>query len=178
MPKGVYKQSYEKTCAVCATVYVTQRDSSIYCSGVCRNVIWRKHNREKYRLKQREWILNNLEQHKKNQHEYKKNQLKIDPLAKLRKACRVRLYTALTRRSLAKTGKLKDYLGCSILDLKVYLESKFQLGMTWDNYGDWHIDHIIPLASALDEQEILKLCHYTNLQPLWAKDNLIKGDTL
>ena len=50
--------------------------------------------------------------------------------------------------------------------------------MSWDNYGKWHIDHIIPLSSAKTEQDILKLCHYTNLQPLWAKGNIIKSNKI
>lgn len=50
--------------------------------------------------------------------------------------------------------------------------------MTWDNYGKWHIDHIVPLVSAKTEEEMYKLCHYTNLQPLWALDNIKKGDNL
>ena len=62
-------------------------------------------------------------------------------------------------------------------ELKIYLESKFVEGMSWNNYGlyGWHIDHIIPLSSANTEDEIYKLCHYTNLQPLWSEDNLKKG---
>lgn len=178
MPKGIYKQLRGKICQVCLTAYQSQRMSSQYCNGTCRNKVWRNNNREAYREKQRKWIQDNPEQHHINQYEYKKNQLKVDPLAKLRKNLRVRLYTALTRNQWVKKGKLKDYLGCSIEDLKKHLESKFWPNMTWDNYGDWHIDHIVPLASAIDEQGILKLCHYTNLQPLWAKDNLSKGDTL
>ena len=78
-----------------------------------------------------------------------------------------------------KTGSAVDDLGCSIEELKIYLESQFQDNMSWDNYGlkGWHIDHIIPLASfdLTIEEEFKKACHYTNLQPLWAKDNLIKG---
>ena len=50
--------------------------------------------------------------------------------------------------------------------------------MTWDNYGQWHIDHIIPLSSAKTEMEIYELCKYTNLQPLWAVDNLRKNNKL
>ena len=59
-----------------------------------------------------------------------------------------------------------------------HIESRFKDGMTWDNQGEWHIDHIVPLASATTEEELIKLCHYTNLQPLWAEDNLKKGDKI
>ncbi len=67
------------------------------------------------------------------------------------------------------------YLGCSLEYLKNHLESKFQPGMTWENQGKWHMDHIIPLSSTKIEKDLYKLCHYTNLQPLWAVDNLKKG---
>ena len=60
--------------------------------------------------------------------------------------------------------------------LKEHLESQFIDGMGWDNRVEWHIDHIIPLSSAKTEDELYRLCHYTNLQPLWAEDNLKKGN--
>ena len=62
-------------------------------------------------------------------------------------------------------------------NLRAYFESKFIAGMSWDNYGKWHIDHIVPLSSfnLLDPEQVKVACHYTNLQPLWAKDNLKKG---
>ena len=71
-------------------------------------------------------------------------------------------------------------LGCSIDSLKRHLSKKFKIGMSWDNYGihGWHIDHIIPLSSAKTIEDIEKLCHYTNLQPLWAKDNLQKSNKI
>ena len=71
----------------------------------------------------------------------------------------------------------KLLLGCSIDYLKKYLENKFKPGMSWNNHGKWHIDHIKPCASFdLSKPEEQRKCfHYTNLQPLWAKDNLIKG---
>ena len=66
-------------------------------------------------------------------------------------------------------------MGCSPEFLKEHLQSKFKDGMNWDNYGSWHIDHIIPLSSAKTTEEFNTLCHYTNLQPLWASENLSKG---
>jgi hypothetical protein len=81
-----------------------------------------------------------------------------------------------------RTSHTFELIGCSMAELKRHLESKFQPGMTWDNYGEWHIDHIIPLSSfgdLLKESEWQRVaCIYTNLQPLWAKDNLAKGGKL
>jgi len=59
-----------------------------------------------------------------------------------------------------------------------YIENKFTIGMTWENYGrgGWEIDHIIPISSAKTKEDVLKLCHYTNLQPLWWRDNLKKSN--
>jgi len=99
---------------------------------------------------------------------------------KLACALRTRLGKFIKRGP--KRGSAVSDLGCTITELKQYLESKFQEGMTWDNHGfyGWHIDHIIPLASfdLTDREQFLKACHYTNLQPLWAKDNLKKGDKI
>lgn len=79
-----------------------------------------------------------------------------------------------------KQGSAIYDLGCSIEEFKRYIQSKFQSGMTWDNYGHktWHIDHIKPLSSfdLTDPKQLKEACHYTNLQPLWAKDNLEKSD--
>ena len=71
-----------------------------------------------------------------------------------------------------------EMLGCTPEELRDHLQSQFTEGMTLENHGEWHIDHIIPLASANTEEEIVKLCHYTNLQPLWAEDNLSKSDKI
>lgn len=60
----------------------------------------------------------------------------------------------------------------------MYIESKFKEGMSWENHGKWHIDHIKPLGNAKTEKELKKLFHYTNVQPLWAKENQKKGNKI
>lgn len=120
---------------------------------------------------------------RKNQKFYNKKAVdarKNDPIQRLQKVIRssgVRIF-----KGQVKSGSTTKYLGCSLEYLKVYLESKFKDGMTWDNHGlyGWHLDHIKPVSSfnLSVESELRVLCHYTNLQPLWAKDNLSKGDTI
>lgn len=107
-----------------------------------------------------------------------KERYKTDPLYKLKVTARARLYEVLTRYKYPKRGSIFHYLGCDIHTLKQHLELQFKDGMNWDNYGDWHVDHITPLASANTEKELVKLFHYTNLQPLWGKENLSKGNKL
>lgn len=95
----------------------------------------------------------------------------------LTKRLRVRLRKAL-KGNYKKGSAIRD-LGCSVDELKIHLESKFTKGMSWDNYGEWHIDHIRPLSSfdLTDAEQLKQACHYTNLQPLWAADNLSKGNS-
>jgi hypothetical protein len=106
------------------------------------------------------------------------NRYKTDIRFKISKLLRSRLLRSLKNEW--KSGSAVKDLGCTIDEFKTYLESKFQLGMNWNNHGPcgWHIDHIKPLASfdLTDRKQLLMACHYTNLQPLWATDNLIKGD--
>jgi hypothetical protein len=71
-----------------------------------------------------------------------------------------------------------EYVGCDIHVLREHLQKQFNDGMTWENQGEWHIDHIIPLSSVKTEDELYKLCHYKNLQPLWAEDNLKKSNKI
>lgn len=76
-------------------------------------------------------------------------------------------------------GLYSKYLGCTIDQLKFYIESRFKEGMSWDNYGQktWHIDHLEPMCKfdLFNENDLVKVCHYSNLQPLWAKENYKKG---
>jgi hypothetical protein len=106
----------------------------------------------------------------------------VDPIYRARRNLRRRVNLALKRGRFTKKSSLFQYLGCDIPQLKAHLESLFQPGMSWDNYGlgmdKWNIDHKIPLASASTLEILYKLCHYTNLQPLWQPINLIKSSKI
>ena len=106
---------------------------------------------------------------------YTKNRRKIDISFRITGNLRSRIRVAL--KGICKSKKTIELLGCSLNQLKNHLQSKFQPGMSFSNYGSWHIDHIIPCVrfnlSKVSEQR--KCFHYTNLQPLWAKENFIKN---
>ena len=92
--------------------------------------------------------------------------------------CRLRSRLANAIRRGQKAGSAVRDLGCSVAELKLYLESKFKSGMTWDNWGihGWHIDHIVPLKKfdLTNREQFKKAVHHSNLQPLWAQENLDK----
>lgn len=91
---------------------------------------------------------------------------------------RKRVRMAVLKQSIKPGGKTQSLVGCTWLELKDHLESRFLIGMSWQNFSEWHIDHIIPLASAKSTDELAALCHYSNLQPLWPLDNLKKGASM
>lgn len=146
-----------------------------YCVKCATNT-----SQHKNKLKQSHW---------KNRNISPKQWMKLDPTSPLRirlgTNLRSRLYQALKNNY--KTGSAVQDLGCSIDKLKIHLQLQFHRNprgkheyMTWDNYGrfGWHIDHIKPLSSfdLNDPKQFKEACHWKNLQPLWAKDNLSKGD--
>ncbi len=124
-----------------------------------------------------EWRKENRTSIQSSNTKYEKNRKLVDVEFKLLKTLRSRLGNAINRQNSHKNNTTIKLLGCSVSFLKGYLEAKFKEGMTWENHGEWHIDHIKPCSSfnLLDEEEQQKCFHYTNLQPLWAADNLSKG---
>lgn len=114
--------------------------------------------------------------YREQQTEYEVNRYHTDPMFAVKKNIRGRLQKCLKKKYWLKRSKFAEYIGCTQNELKVHLESKFTEGMSWNNYGKWHIDHIQCMDSAKTEEEMLKLCHYTNLQPLWALDNIKKSN--
>ena len=103
------------------------------------------------------------------------NKRKQSPIERLKHNVRNRTIEIFKHFYTEKKDKTFDIVGCSPLELKIHLEQKFTEGMSWDNQGKWHIDHIIPLSSATNEDGLYKLCYFTNLQPMWAADNIKKG---
>ncbi len=145
-----------------------------------------KHNyRQTEKVKAKERLRKNTPENKAKHKEYMKtyrkqyenNRRRVDINFKLAHTLRKRLLSAIKINQ--KTGSAVRDLGCTIPEFKSYIESLFQPGMTWENHSmhGWHIDHIIPLAAydLTDREQFLKACHYTNLQPMWAKDNWSKG---
>ena len=132
-------------------------------------------NREKYK----EYYENNKEAIKKNTHEYKTKRLKEDELFALTDRVRNLIHSSIARKGYKKRSKTSEIIGCTFEQLKEHLEN------TWyNNYGTpyngepVHIDHIIPLSSAKNEEDVIKLCHYTNLQYLKPEDNLKKHNKI
>jgi len=129
-------------------------------------------NKERISLRKLEWVRKNKDRLNKALRERKKN----DPVFKLKTLYRSKIHKILK----TKKEKTFDLIGCSPIELKLHLENKFTGEMSWENHGQfgWHIDHITPLSSAKNDEELKKLCHYTNLQPLWWWDNLEKRDKI
>jgi len=185
-------------CAMCNQVH--NRLISKFCSSSCKNKFWYLNNKiaikskyyenketildkkrdyyevnkKKILYRNKKWKLNNKEWIRN----YYNNRQKT-MIDRIKLSLRSRLCAAL--KNDYKTGSAVRDLACSIEEFKRHLESKWQEGMSWDNYGlkGWHIDHVKPLSKfdLTSPEELKKACHYTNLQPLWAEDNIKKGDS-
>jgi hypothetical protein len=140
---------------------------------------WYQENKEKKSLSSRKWQEKNKEHWKDWRNNWTKEKRKNDHLFKLKENLKSSIRKSLTEKKFRKKSNTINILGCSFDELKIYIESKFETWMTWDNYGiyngefnyGWDLDHIIPISSARGEEEIIKLNHYTNFQPLCSKIN-------
>jgi hypothetical protein len=197
-------QKHPKTillCSICGCEYVADRINSKCCSkSECKVEHLKKYHTTIKRQKNQAMTEEQRARHNADQRQYKysKNQsmsmsekkrkaeirrpqrqeeLACNINSRLKKNLRGRLSQAIKNNQ--KSGSAVRDLGCTIAELKSYLESKFLPGMSWDNWSleGWHIDHIEPLSKfdLSDPIEFKKACHFANLQPLWAKDNLSKG---
>jgi len=183
---------------------ISQQRKQYYLDNKEKIKQYRLDNKEKIKEKDRQYNLDNKEQKKQyrldNKEKFKQyyldnkekikqynlnnrdkinlnynKRMQIDPLYKLSCTLRSRIRTFIKKSEYNKENTTAEILGCDFETVRKYLENQFIDGMSWDNHGRWHIDHIKPLAKAETEEELYKRCHYTNLQPLWAADNLSKG---
>lgn len=138
---------------------------------------WTAANRERVACSRRAWTAKNLARVRQASAAKRKARRRSDPNFRILVNLRTRYYLALTG-VVKRSATTRDLLGCSIPQLRTHLESKFQPGMTWENYGPvWHVDHKRPCASFdLTNPEQQRICfHWTNLQPLYATENMKKG---
>lgn len=156
--------------------------------------IYSINNRDKILVKQQQYYIANKNilakkkkeyqqraENKAKRKEYKRlyesNRKHNDPLYRLTQNYKNRISKALKGIG-RKSKSTEQLLGCKVDEFKQHIEDQFTCGMTWENQGEWHVDHIIPLSSAKTLEGIELLFHYTNCQPLWAKDNLSKSDKI
>jgi hypothetical protein len=136
---------------------------------------WRENNKEKHRQNAKDYYQKNKTHANEVKRKRRMERRHSDPFYSLAQATRSLVSRAFKNKNYKKTSQASVIIGCGWDQLARHIESKFSDGMNWANRGQWHIDHIIPLASAKTADDVFRLNHYTNLQPLWALDNLQKG---
>ena len=137
-------------------------------------------NKEKIAERSKKWYKKNKDIVIKKQTERQRNKRQTDPIYKFKKNVRSLIHHSFKRgtNQFSKKAKTELILGCNIEEFMIHIEKQFIDDMSFDNHGKWHLDHIIPLALASTKEEVIKLNHYSNFQPLWAEDNLKKSNKI
>ena len=137
---------------------------------------YRENNREKHNASNRK--SRQRPEAKKRRNARRRERYRTDPLYRIKRILRARLRNALKGKN--KSAKTMKLLGCSYSHAQNHLEKQFLPGMTWENHGTWHVDHIMPCNSfdLSDPKQQRQCCHYTNLQPMWGPENMSKGDSI
>jgi hypothetical protein len=140
---------------------------------------WSKNNRKLIKDNHTKWREDNREHVNRYAREYEAKRCKEDPKYKLGKRTRTAVYTCLKEANVAKYRSTFQLLGYTLEELMNHLEALFTEGMTWENYGEWHVDHKIPMTSfnfeSTNDLGFKECWCLDNLQPLWGPDNLSKG---
>ena len=179
--KEKYKE-YQRQYRIANKEKIKERQRQVYLKNKeeikKRNMQYKLNNKEKIREQQKQYRSNNRKTLTKYKREYRFNKYHSNAAFRLINIQRARIRKAL--KGVVKSKKTLDLLGCSAEEIWKHLESKFKPGMTKENYGEWHVDHIKPCASfdLTDPKQQAVCFHYTNLQPLWAVDNIKKSDKL
>lgn len=139
--------------------------------------VWRENNTDKICLRSKKYYEKNKDKIRTYKNNYEMERKQTDVSYKLRINLRARIREAVKNNGTKKSYSTIILIGCEIDFLKQHLESRFKNGMSWNNYGEWEIDHIKPCSSFdLTDEEQQKICfHFSNLQPLWKTENRMKG---
>lgn len=167
-------------CKACKAEYDHSRYQNNRNEILVRNKSYYEANKEErgewYREYSRSWYRANKERRRESERTRRQENVNT----RLAHNLRDRVNKSIRRNQ--KSGSAVRDLGCSIGELKLYLENYFPLypGMSWENYGEWHIDHVMPLSGfdLEDRTQFLEACHYTNLQPLWSEENQKKSNKI
>ncbi len=143
-----------------------------------RNKKYREEHKAEIKIRDKKYRMYNWKELLKKKNKYQKEQYHTNVNFRLKVVLSSRLRKVL--KTNPKTTSIKNIIGCSIEELKKHLESQFKVRMTWSNHGLWHIDHRKPCSSfdLSDLKQQKEAFHFSNLQPLWAEDNLLKSDKL
>lgn len=138
---------------------------------------YKKQYRQNNKELNKQYRQNNKEKIYNQNNKYRSNRRKTDDLYRLWHNTRGLIGKSFKRgtNQFKKNAKSESILGCTIEEFKKHIENQFKDGMNWENRSEWHLDHIIPISLAKTEEEVIKLNHYTNFQPLWAIENIRKG---
>lgn len=143
---------------------------------------WSQRNKDYRKQYHKEWREKNKESYQEYRRNYEKTKKDSDPAYKLASYTRTAIYTCLKERNINKYKNTFDLLPYTLEDLIMHLENKFQDGMNWENYGQWHVDHIKPMSSFIfenpEDKEFQECWSLSNLQPLWGHENLSKGSKI
>jgi hypothetical protein len=168
------KDGYENLCRLCKKKYYDLNKNNILKNKKKYHI----NNKEKISIIKKEYCKNNREKINSYYRVYSKKRKLIDHLYKLKCSIRTLILMSIKGNGYKKKSKTNEYLCCSFEEFKTHLELQFKDGMNWQNQGEWHLDHIYPISLAKDEEELIRLNHYTNFQPLWAVDNIKKGNKI
>ena len=143
---------------------------------------WYEQNKEYRKEYLKEYCENNVDKIRELKRNYQKTRKNNDPIYKLINNFRTAIYQVLKENNVKKNGHYFAILQYSQNDLIEHLEKQFIDGMTWENYGKWHVDHIRPVSSfkinEIGDEEFMKCWSLQNLQPLWAEDNIRKSNKI
>ena len=143
---------------------------------------WYENNKEHRKEYLKEYREKNIDKIRQIKRDYERNRKARDPLYKLINNFRTAIYQVLKENNINKNGHYFEILKYTPDDLILHLETKFTDGMTWDNYGEWHVDHIKPISSyiilEIGDDEFMNCWSLSNLQPLWGKENISKSNKL